>query len=1042
MKKNLVFIALLAIFLAACQNSELPPEPGTPGEGEAQIDAKTGAAVQYVPEGYAPPQDVFDNDTQIFFLDKYVVNAQTDDDSIFLRSSVEQDGGFVYKRGYYYSVGQQKWIPYTFPQETVRGSNWIRESSEADLEIPLQNNLLPGENYILAYSCKKYDGEWKCGCRSENDCGYWMLNTFTLRTDDLPPEPEEPNSPVLLRLWLWPDNQIVESRNITTLGARVETSWDICEEIKDDGFTFIIEWPNGTVTQSESTSVRGPVYGGEEEIGKFSCSVDFFAEFTPEIDGDYRLKFSESDLDMLPEYNRIFEGDFRAYDPALINNILIRENIGNFRYRFGEDFGWYGEDDEVFFAQYVISDYSGANVYIVKGGLFSDNFEDWKLNAEGESIDVDGVDYIVYYLEDDGANAYEIQWKSQRVVVRISVRQEIPEDDILLMIRAYLRRYPSQTTGDGNDGGSGEFYKYEGPGNKLFFYQQLTATLSAAELNALSDGTFRGKSTETYKQRLNAPADAEVVWGTDDDFGQDPQLLLNFEVGEIISYYLTFPNAVLSDVDSNGHLEDFEDNKITILGKEYTVVDATYFNGAKFTLMRGAVADTLQVGETKMYAIGRNKYGVTVQTASGDTAADARAKFIINGQETTSLGKGEIYTLRDGLRLGIMNILPTKSGDLVENIVEFYLGAEKIVLDDYDKSIGINDKRKINDAYVGMLSVTKSDVLALHEIKIYLFPGRQNNVPIGGSLSESVREKGEDDHQEFLAAFGLDYKFTGKERGQRQEIVSLGRYTDNTLRFTFTNKNGVTYDFPLFSMAAEGAEVKLGDVNNNLILDEGSVICDEDYFAVESNGISRVLRLADITNTSQAHNVKIRDMGTGDLTNYDFDVATGQAEIPMDGDRYLLTVVGKNTPTCVVATDIVNIQGRYERHALIWTQFGSRFNFTPGALDASDKAVPGNIFFLDNINAVGSYAWNVTWDSSSQNIDITDIKQIASKYSKLNMITLDSNPDITEGYNKCGTFFRSDTGGDHDVWHIYIPESRVTANVYLTFGDVDLPDSD
>ncbi|MBW2992293.1 hypothetical protein KY345_03695, partial [Candidatus Woesearchaeota archaeon] len=62
----------------------------------------------------------------------------------------------------------------------------------ARITVELSALQSEGENYVLAYTCKKYNNQWKCGCRSENDCGYWMLETFTLAEAEIPSEPQEP----------------------------------------------------------------------------------------------------------------------------------------------------------------------------------------------------------------------------------------------------------------------------------------------------------------------------------------------------------------------------------------------------------------------------------------------------------------------------------------------------------------------------------------------------------------------------------------------------------------------------------------------------------------------------------------------------------------------------------------------------------------------------------------------------------------------------------------------------------------------------------
>ncbi|MBW2992294.1 hypothetical protein KY345_03700 [Candidatus Woesearchaeota archaeon] len=162
-------LLIILLFVIGCAPSDLPPEPGAPG-------APVGEATAAMEEGYAPPYNIFENN-QMIFITPGTISATSGQDKVQVRLAATLDGGFIYNRGYIYTA--QGWQEYTFYTKTVGGSNWIRDSADADLSIPVAD-LSEGENYVLAYTCKKYDGVWKCGCRSENDCGYWMLQTFTL----------------------------------------------------------------------------------------------------------------------------------------------------------------------------------------------------------------------------------------------------------------------------------------------------------------------------------------------------------------------------------------------------------------------------------------------------------------------------------------------------------------------------------------------------------------------------------------------------------------------------------------------------------------------------------------------------------------------------------------------------------------------------------------------------------------------------------------------------------------------------------------------
>ncbi|MBS3136021.1 hypothetical protein J4401_03600 [Candidatus Woesearchaeota archaeon] len=191
MKKILALMVAISILLTACSQSSFPPEPGEPGEGKAKIDTKTGAGIMQVPKGYAPPVDIFDNDKQITSLKNSVIEIEDGQKSAKHVAELEHIGGLIYNKGHYYSTAGKKWVQFKLDGESFKESNWLKENGAASLDIP-KSDISIGENYIITYSCKKYDNEWKCGCRETNDCGYWMLNTFLLRETDLPPEPLPP----------------------------------------------------------------------------------------------------------------------------------------------------------------------------------------------------------------------------------------------------------------------------------------------------------------------------------------------------------------------------------------------------------------------------------------------------------------------------------------------------------------------------------------------------------------------------------------------------------------------------------------------------------------------------------------------------------------------------------------------------------------------------------------------------------------------------------------------------------------------------------
>jgi len=83
------------------------------------------------------------------------------------------------------------------------------------------------------------------------------------------------------------------------------------------------------------------------------------------------------------------------------------------------------------------------------------------------------------------------------------------------------------------------------------------------------------------------------------------------------------------------------------------------------------VTDTLEVGQTKSYSLDGVTYEVTIMIVSGDSSQNALTKLIVNGEVSPNLRAGEDYSLNDHTRLTIVAVRPTKSGDVVQNLVEF-----------------------------------------------------------------------------------------------------------------------------------------------------------------------------------------------------------------------------------------------------------------------------------------------------------------------------------------------------------------------------------
>lgn len=196
----MVILLTIVALLTACEVSELPPEPQEPGtQGAMDIAGQAGRITtaryqQFVAgeEGfpYAPPHDVFeDNNPLVFQISKD--DFKVGPDGVQFEATVDHQGGLVYKYGYINVMqdGMPTWQRYELTGTSVlradgTASNWLRDDGSATLTFTteeMQNIFERGENYVVAYSCKKHGrlGEWKCGC-SDRSCArpYWMLQSF------------------------------------------------------------------------------------------------------------------------------------------------------------------------------------------------------------------------------------------------------------------------------------------------------------------------------------------------------------------------------------------------------------------------------------------------------------------------------------------------------------------------------------------------------------------------------------------------------------------------------------------------------------------------------------------------------------------------------------------------------------------------------------------------------------------------------------------------------------------------------------------------
>ena len=302
------------------------------------------------------------------------------------------------------------------------------------------------------------------------------------------------------------------------------------------------------------------------------------------------------------------------------------------------------------------------------------------------------------------------------------------------------------------------------------------------ELNALADGSITNeKGTYQYHQEIILPEDAKVVYYSKQS--DDPQLYLKFAANKPgYIYRLSFPTAIRSDIDSDNHYDDLDDERIEMLGKQFTIIKTRHDYLGEIMLMTGVIEDRMEEGDSKTYTMNGMDYVVEVVIITDQT--NPQVKFKINGETTDALLATETFKLADGTEIAVKSLEVNEEGDVVGDRVEFYLGAEIVTFRDRDfetadwggtLTVGGEEIENIGVNIVG--TFPDRDV-AISEIEVRWTPDKDYYVPSGGKLSDNLDVYYKD--QLFLR--NMDFEFVG---------IDLGITGSTT---TYTSCDDIKYD--------------------------------------------------------------------------------------------------------------------------------------------------------------------------------------------------------------------------------------------------------
>lgn len=459
----------------------------------------------------------------------------------------------------------------------------------------------------------------------------------------------------------------------------------------------------------------------------------------------------------------------------------------------------------------------------------------------------------------------------------------------------------------------------------------------------LADGIYRESRGETeneedYTQKLifaepvaNTPSTDMIIFDNEEDSPEATDTYLYLDDGTnqfAYTYELKFDSPIeycdvtLATCDLD---EDFELTKLKMLGREYTIVDAVEDpadanNVGELVFMAGALKASQWEYSKATYTLADKTYEVEVKIISD---ADSTAVLIINGEETDEMEEGDTYTLDDGTRVGVVDVIPNEGAEKSTGTSEgndlctFYLGAEKIVFTEGDP-VEVNGV-EIEDSEVNFDPAGTVDN-ELEEIEVTIIPEDAIYLAKGESWVEPV-----------LGRF--KYTFQGLEKTTENIEASVSNEDGET---TLTNLGGDPLEINIVldansdtwfgdenaplnvRMVQDGVDFggpSTGDDSGFFALDDDDECYDDSgandptfcndvkFLVVSSGGEARVFEISDIDWGADAtwgtadDNFDLKDLTTGDgdrdaepqgdidvgFTTINLDIFDGDGDATVDG---------------------------------------------------------------------------------------------------------------------------------------------------------------
>ena len=485
-------------------------------------------------------------------------------------------------------------------------------------------------------------------------------------------------------------------------------------------------------------------------------------------------------------------------------------------------------------------------------------------------------------------------------------------------------------------------------------------------------------------------------------------------------YDLKFVDSPKYDNSTSALLKsDFELSKINILGSEWTFTDAsgTGNHPTKLTLMGGATASTLKSGGSVDLVMDGKTYSISV------TVYTDEAQFVVNGESLT-IDEGDTDELSDGTQIGVTEI-STSTKEAVADMVEFYLGARKLILEN-TKEVNLNGE-DVDGSYVTITVDTANT--ELDEIKVKFTPEDDTYVAVGEEWTEPVFDKfkfvlaslTQDTEEITVTTSASDGELEVEDTGGN--AIEIPFITDETNVWPGDDEIDTNYIASVIQAGAAGGGNLLVADNDVCVSAVANLTGCEDglmFLAVTSGGEARIIEVKDIDMTDEE--IDFKDLTTDkDISGVDFNSTVGASNAAIDLgfmtiDFTVLNSTGgtDGAPMMLNFTDINQYDNEVDQ--AFETSLG-------GALKVELAGVASKVLlYQENNSEIANF--NITVDS--------DGDMIIDNLSPT-MTDVEKDSDIQAGLDgtNWGAIFTWDSE-DKDDLTIDYPEEKTIANVYVS----------